>query len=53
MKKEVERIGLRIPYDLNTKLIERADALGITKNALVILILREWEESQLEQKREG
>lgn len=42
-KKEVimERVraGLRIPYDLNTWLIQEADRQGIAKNALILQIL--------------
>lgn len=37
-----ERVGLRIPYDLNTWLIRRARTLGFSKNALVVQILWDW-----------
>ena len=33
------RAGLRIPYDLNTWLIQEADRQGIAKNALILQIL--------------
>lgn len=36
------RSGLRIPYDLNTWLIFEARRLGVSKNALILQILREW-----------
>lgn len=37
------RAGLRIPYDLNTWLIQEAQKQGIAKNALILQILWEWE----------
>ena len=36
------RTGLRIPYEQNTKLIERARALGISKNAVILQAIREF-----------
>lgn len=36
------RAGLRIPYELNTRLILAAKELGISKNALILQILRAW-----------
>nr|WP_296486212.1 hypothetical protein [uncultured Acetatifactor sp.] len=36
------RAGLRIPYDLNTWLIQEAQKQGIAKNALILQILWEW-----------
>ena len=36
------RIGLRIPYDLNTWLILEAQKQGRTKNGLVCQILYDW-----------
>ena len=36
------RTGLRIPTDLNTELILRAEKNGISKNALILQILWEW-----------
>ena len=36
------RAGLRIPYELNTRLILRAQAAGISKNALILQILWDW-----------
>ena len=36
------RTGLRIPYDLNTKLIFEAKEMGVSKNALILQILWEW-----------
>lgn len=41
------RAGLRIPYDLNTWLIQEAQKQGIAKNALILQILWDW------VKREG
>lgn len=40
------RSGLRIPYDLNTWLIEEAKRLGVAKNALILQILRSYMESK-------
>lgn len=40
------RTGLRIPYEQNTKLIFIARKLGISKNALILQILRDWLEKQ-------
>ena len=39
------RTGLRIPYDLNTKLIFIARKHGISKNALMLDILRHYVEN--------
>ena len=36
------RTGLRIPYEMNTWLILEARNCGITKNALILQILRDW-----------
>lgn len=36
------RTGLRIPIKLNTELILLAEEDGISKNALILQILREW-----------
>ncbi len=36
------RTGLRIPYEINTKLITIAREKGISKNALVLQILWDW-----------
>ena len=36
------RAGLRIPYELNTKLIFIAREIGVSKNALILQILRDW-----------
>lgn len=40
------RVGLRIPYDLNTQLIKTAQRLGQTKNGLVLQILWAWIDAQ-------
>lgn len=45
-KHERKRTGLRIPYDLNTKLILAAKEQGISKNALMLQILWEWIETR-------
>lgn len=37
--KDIVRIGLRIPYELNTWLILEAEKMGFTKNAFVTQIL--------------
>ena len=37
--KDVVRVGLRIPYELNTWLILEAKKRGLTKNGLVIQLL--------------
>lgn len=42
MEEDRVRVGLRIPYDLNTWLVLEAKRQGITKNALVLQILWEW-----------
>lgn len=36
------RTGLRVPYNLNTRLILEAQKQGISKNALILQILWEW-----------
>lgn len=36
------RAGLRIPYEMNTELILEAQQVGISKNALILQILKEW-----------
>lgn len=38
------RTGLRIPYELNTWLIQAAKKQGIAKNALILQILWSWAE---------
>ena len=43
------RTGLRIPYDMNTELVLEAKQIGISKNALILQILRKW----LENKERG
>lgn len=40
------RAGLRIPYALNTELILEARRVGISKNALILQILREWSQGK-------
>jgi len=40
------RTGLRIPYDLNTKLVLLSQKQGISKNALILQILWEWVENK-------
>ena len=40
------RSGLRIPYELNTWLILKAKDMGISKNALMLQIFREWVERE-------
>ena len=45
------RSGLRIPYDLNTWLIQESDRQGIAKNALILSILWDWmKKNETEQK---
>lgn len=39
------RTGLRIPYKQNTELILIAKELGMSKNALILQILRDWIEN--------
>jgi hypothetical protein len=36
------RTGLRIPMNLNTVLILEAKRMGISKNALILQVLRDW-----------
>lgn len=36
------RSGLRIPYEMNTRLIMEARDCGISKNALILQILHDW-----------
>ena len=40
--KERVRTGLRIPYEMNTALILEAQQIGISKNALILQILKQW-----------
>lgn len=40
------RSGLRIPFALNTWLIQEAKKQGVAKNALILQILWEWTERQ-------
>lgn len=47
------RSGLRIPYDMNTSLIFIARKSGISKNALILQILREWMEQHTKGKEEA
>lgn len=45
------RSGLRIPYDLNTWLIQEAEKQGIAKNALILQILRDFvKKNEADQK---
>ncbi len=44
------RAGLRIPYDMNTKLIFMAREIGISKNALILQILQDWVKKQIQAK---
>lgn len=44
------RTGLRIPYELNTKLILIAAKKGTSKNALILFILDEWLKKQKNQE---
>lgn len=44
------RAGLRIPYDMNTKLIFMAREIGISKNALILQILQDWVKKQRKAK---
>ena len=46
------RAGLRIPYEQNTKLILLAQKLGISKNALILQIIREYLEKRENKKGE-
>jgi len=36
------RTGLRLPIEMNTKLILKAEELCVSKNALILFILKEW-----------
>lgn len=36
------RTGLRIPYDMNTELVLEARKIGVSKNALILQILKNW-----------
>lgn len=45
------RTGLRIPYDMNTRLIFMAREMGISKNALILQILRDWIKQQEKETR--
>ena len=47
-KLERARTGLRIPYELNTKLILLARKRGISKNALILDILQHYVEGKTE-----
>ena len=50
MTTPIVRTGLRIPYEQNTKIIFIARKIGISKNALILQILREWLEKQEKSK---
>lgn len=39
---ERARAGLRVPMDLNTVLTLAAKRMGVSKNALMLQILRDW-----------
>ena len=47
---ERARAGLRIPMDLNTVLILEARRMGVSKNALILQILRDWVKANKEGK---
>lgn len=49
MKNRV-RAGLRIPYELNTWLILRAEKLGISKNALILQIIGDWVDNRKQEE---
>lgn|GEM_PF-2969211 len=36
------RTGLRIPYEQNTKLIDIAEKMGVSKNAVILQAVREF-----------
>lgn len=44
------RSGLRIPYELNTWLIEESRKHGMAKNALILQILWDWVKKQKADK---
>lgn len=48
--KERVRTGLRIPYEMNTELILEAQRAGVSKNALILQILREWLEEKMQKR---
>lgn len=47
---EKVRTGLRIPYKMNTELIFIAKEYGVSKNALMLEILRSWVKENLQCK---
>ena len=47
------RSGLRLPYDLNTWLIQEAKKQGVAKNALILQILWDWAKRQGKPDTEG
>lgn len=47
------RIGLRIPYELNTELILIAKEIGISKNALMLKVLQDYINHKTDQREEG
>ncbi len=49
--KDRVRAGLRIPYELNTWLILRAEKLGMSKNALILQILGDWVDNRKQKER--
>lgn len=36
------RSGLRLPVDMNEQLLEEAKKKGISKNALILIVLNDW-----------
>lgn len=48
--KERIRTGLRIPYEMNTELVLEAQQMGISKNALILQILREHQKKKEPEK---
>lgn len=48
--KERARAGLRIPYEMNTWLTLEAERKGMSKNALILLVLDDWLRGQKERE---
>ena len=47
------RTGLRIPYELNTWLVLKANEQGISKNSLILQILWNYKDSESETQNCG
>lgn len=52
MTQQKKRIGITIPGHLHQKIVEEAEYWGVTINALISLILREWIETNEKEEQD-